>query len=108
MYDEFSHKVQARTKHIIELPYRPALWILRSEILLTLGYLELSIGDAHRERLLVGLALYNTIDLGQKAGLSFGMGGLINNSAHWAQYGLDSVPEFVDSGLRNLEEHLWR
>ena len=66
-------RIQRNTQALKNLPYEPGLWLLRAQLLLSLGYPELAAGDAHKASLLVEAAFEENSALGLQVRLQYGM-----------------------------------
>ncbi|KAL9089199.1 MAG: hypothetical protein Q9159_002670 [Coniocarpon cinnabarinum] len=85
-----AERLQKNTRAIALIPYEPGLWILRSQLLLALGYPELAAGDAYKARLLIEAAKKPASVLGSNVHLQYGM-------CLWLRW-----HERFDSGLAGL------
>ncbi|KAF2489828.1 hypothetical protein BU16DRAFT_586015 [Lophium mytilinum] len=110
LYDGLSSQACLSTEDIIEFPYNPVPWNIRSQVLQRLGYPELSLGDAHKSLLLIEAALseVTATELGLKVMLVLGMSTWLWNIEFYEQHGLEYLPVAVVIWLQNLEKEVWQ
>ncbi|KAE9969239.1 hypothetical protein EG328_006994 [Venturia inaequalis] len=107
-YNRCSARVRSETRNIIDLPFEPGHWLMRADELLTLGFPELAVGDAHKSRLLTEAALSNPgSELGEKVLLAHGMGYWLRD--HYSMQGRRGNNFLADvlSSLARLENSAW-
>lgn len=90
-YEVTASSTQLLTETIAQLPYDPTLWLLRAQLLLSLGYPELAAGDAYKARLLIQAAIQESKSpLGSAVRLQLGY-------ALYFRYYIRTLPQLLKS-----------
>ena len=109
-------RLQKNTRALKVIPYEPGTWLLRAQLLLSLGYPELAAGDAYKARLLVEASHDVASCLGLQVRLQYGMCLWLGWHERWDPNlgGLDAqtvsesnIAEELVSGLQGFEQQAW-